>query len=107
MYKIDEESDDILAEKPGKAQYLLNDCIYLLRIEGEEQSHSCIYWAYWQVSPFTSSPDRQGQAILSNLRERRENEWIHKTRLAALRILQGFHPAATATRRIQDDIHEL
>ena len=35
VYKIDEESDDIVAEKPGRAQYLLNDCIYLLRIEDE------------------------------------------------------------------------
>ena len=28
-----------MADKPGKAQYLLNDCIYLLRIDDEEQSH--------------------------------------------------------------------
>ena len=39
VYKIDEESEAIVAEKPGKAQYLLNDCIHLLRIEDEEQSH--------------------------------------------------------------------
>jgi hypothetical protein len=28
-----------VVEKPGRAEYILNDCIYLLRIEQEEQSH--------------------------------------------------------------------
>ena len=39
VYTIDEESEQFVAEQPGWAQYLLNDCIYLLRIEDEEQSH--------------------------------------------------------------------
>ena len=39
VYIYDEESDQILLDKPGKADYIVNDCIYLLRIEKDNQSH--------------------------------------------------------------------
>jgi hypothetical protein len=39
IYTYDEEKNEVVVEKQGKTEYILNDCIYLLRIEQEEQSH--------------------------------------------------------------------
>ena len=39
VYKMDGGSEAIVAEDAGRAQYLLNDCMYILRVEDEEQSH--------------------------------------------------------------------
>ena len=39
VYIYDEETNQILLDKPGKAEYIVNDCIYLLRIEKDNQSH--------------------------------------------------------------------
>ena len=39
IYTYDEGSNQILLDKQGKAEYILNDCVYLLRIEKQDQSH--------------------------------------------------------------------
>ena len=41
VYGIDEDNK-IITEKAGNTKYILNECIYLLVIEEEEQSH-CVY----------------------------------------------------------------